>query len=117
MRLLIDAQLPRRMTRWLVEAGHDAVHTLDLPFGNRTADAEIIVVARREQRTVVTKDDDFVRSFFISSEPASLLLIAMGNITNLELEKIMRMNMPRIEAALATHHFVELQRETLVVHA
>jgi predicted nuclease of predicted toxin-antitoxin system len=35
---LIDAQLPRRMAGWLTAAGCDAVHTLDLPAGNRATD-------------------------------------------------------------------------------
>jgi len=116
MKFLVDAQLPKRLARWLIEAGHDAVHTLDLPLGNRTPDNEVIAVAMRELRVVVTKDDDFVRSFLVSSEPSALLLIATGNISNLELEKILRANMERIEAALATHRFVELQRDALVVH-
>ena len=38
MNFLVDAQLPRRMTAWLTAAGADAVHTLDLPDGNRTTD-------------------------------------------------------------------------------
>ena len=117
MKFLVDAQLPKRLARWLIEAGHDAVHTLDLPLGNRTPDNEVIAVAMRELRVVVTKDDDFVRSFLVSSEPSALLLIATGNISNLELEKIPRANMTRIEVALATHRFVELQHDALVVHA
>jgi len=42
MKFLVDAQLPRRMALWLSESGHDAKHTLDLPAGNRTPDAEVI---------------------------------------------------------------------------
>jgi predicted nuclease of predicted toxin-antitoxin system len=41
MKFLVDAQLPRRMTAWLTAAGCDAVHTLDLPDGNRTTDEQI----------------------------------------------------------------------------
>ena len=33
MNFLIDAQLPRRLTHWLHEAGHDGVHTLDCLWG------------------------------------------------------------------------------------
>ncbi len=36
MNFLVDAQLPRRLARILTGAGHDAVHTLDLPNANRT---------------------------------------------------------------------------------
>ena len=41
MRFLVDAQLPKRLAEWLNEAGHDALHALDLPRGNRTSDAEL----------------------------------------------------------------------------
>jgi len=41
MNFLIDANLPRRLTRIFQERGHSAVHTLDLPEGNATADAAL----------------------------------------------------------------------------
>ena len=52
MRFLLDAHLPRLLAHCLREAGHDAVHTLDLPRGNRTEDAETNEIAAREQRVV-----------------------------------------------------------------
>lgn len=62
MKFVVDAQLPRRLSRQLHEYGHDVMHTLDLPSGNRTTDAEIMRIADREERIVVTKDEDFVQS-------------------------------------------------------
>lgn len=41
MKFLVDAQLPRRLTRILREQGHEAWHTLDVPAGNETSDAEV----------------------------------------------------------------------------
>lgn len=38
MKFLVDTQMPRRFCPWLTVAGHDAVHTLDLPKGNRTSE-------------------------------------------------------------------------------
>lgn len=116
MKFLVDAQLPRRMARWLAEAGHDAIHTLDLPAGNRTTDAAVIACAMEEQRIVVTKDDDFVQSFLLNGQPPRLLLVATGNIANAELERLVKGNFTRIEAAFSQHHFVELNREALVIH-
>jgi hypothetical protein len=52
MKFLIDAQLPRRMVGWLGSAGCDAVHTLDLPDGNRTTDTQVIACADQEQGVV-----------------------------------------------------------------
>ena len=115
MNFLIDAQLPEHMSTWLVEAGHDARHTLDLPLGNRTPDSAIIACAMREKRVVVSKDGDFVQSFLLTGQP-SLLLISTGNITNAELQKILRANLSGIEAAFAGYRFVEITREALVIH-
>ncbi|QFY90626.1 DUF5615 family PIN-like protein [Magnetovirga frankeli] len=115
MKLLIDAQLPRRFAGWLAEAGHDALHTLDLPHKNRTPDAEIVALANQDGRIVVTKDDDFVQTYILNGEP-SLLLISTGNISNAELEKLVRANLVAIENALSAHRFVEITRNTLVIH-
>lgn len=59
MKFLIDAQLPILLARRLIEAGHDAIHTIDLPGGNRTPDDAIAQLADAEDRVVVSKDDDF----------------------------------------------------------
>ena len=82
MKFLVDAQLPRRFTHWLREAGHDALHTLDLSDRNRTADAEINAFSAREDRIVVTKDADFVNTHLLHGRPTRLLVISTGNIAN-----------------------------------
>lgn len=55
MKFLVDAQLPRRFAGWLAEAGHDALHTLDMPLKNRTPDAEVVACAVKDGRIVVSK--------------------------------------------------------------
>ena len=45
MKFIVDAQLPRRLASQLNLFGHDAVHCLDLPLGNRTPDEAIITLA------------------------------------------------------------------------
>ena len=96
MNFLIDAQLPRRLTHWLHEAGHDGVHTLDLPLGNRTPDSVVNEISLRERRVVVTKDEDFVDSFLIHRRPYKLLLVSTGNIRNAELELLFHQNIEHI---------------------
>ena len=56
MKFALDAQLPRRLARRLAAAGHDALHCLDLPLGNRTPDEDVAALAANESRVVVTKD-------------------------------------------------------------
>lgn len=86
MKFLVDAQLPRRLASWLTTAGYDALHTLDMPKGNRTSDKEIIEVAEQEGRAVITKDADFVDSHVLHGKPQRLVLISTGNLANKQLE-------------------------------
>jgi predicted nuclease of predicted toxin-antitoxin system len=73
MKFLVDAQLPRRFANWLNEAGHDALHTLDLPKKNLTSDNELVARATRDGRIVISKDADFVQTFLVTGEPQLLL--------------------------------------------
>lgn len=117
MNFLVDAQLPRRLAYRLREAGHDTVHTLDLPERNRTSDEEINELANRELRVVITKDTDFVNSFLLSGKPYKLLLITTGNIANATLEEIFVDQIPRIATAFESYDYLELTRTTLVFHS
>ncbi len=115
MTFLVDAQLPRRMIAWLTAVGCNALHTLDLPDGNRTTDDQINVLADREQRVVVTKDADFVDSHLLRGRPAKLLLISSGNISNRDLEALVVPLLPDIIREFQTHSFLELGRAGLVI--
>ena len=113
MKFLIDAQLPRRLVYRLREAGHEAVHTLDLPLSNRTPDAEIIELAAREKLIVVSKDDDFVDSLLLYGQPLKLLLVSTGNIKNTELEKLFLQNLNEIVVGFMQYDFIEIDRTRL----
>lgn len=115
MNFLIDAQLPRRIAGWLVAAGCDAVHTLDLPHVNRTTDEQINELAEQEQRAVLTKDADFVDSHLLHHRPAKLLLISTGNISNRDLEAMMVPLIPDIIREFQSHDFLELGRTGILV--
>ncbi len=116
MNFMVDAQLPRRLANRLREAGHDARHTLDLPRRNRTTDVEIIEIAARERRVVVTKDADFVNTFLVAGQPSKLLLISTGNSTNADLENLLIPQIPSIVSAFETHDYIELTPSALVIH-
>lgn len=116
MKWLLDAQLPRRLAQVLAAAGHDAIHTLDLPRANRTTDSEIVALAARENRIVVTKDSDFVVSFHLRGVPTRLLLVSTGNISNERLCQLFVANLRALEQAFASHQFVELGAHALVLH-
>lgn len=117
MNFLVDAHLPRRLAFHLRAAGHDALHTLDLPNKNRTTDDEINALSEQEQRIVITKDSDFVDSFLVVRKPYKLLLISTGNITNAELESVFVPAIPQIATAFGSHSYIELSRTALIIHA
>ncbi len=116
MKLLIDAQLPRRIAYRFREAGYDCLHTLDLSMGNRTSDESLLALANDDNRIIVTKDADFVDSFMLYRHPNKLLLISTGNIKNAELEQLLLDNIIKIAEAFASNSFVEITRSTLIVH-
>lgn len=116
MNFLVDAQLPHRLVLHLRLAGHNALHTFDLPHGNRTLDGEINDISVRNQRIVVTKDADFVDSFLLVRRPYKLLLVSTGNIKNAELDALFVPQIPAIVAVFRDHSFVELTRTGLIVH-
>ena len=115
MKFLVDAQLPMRFGGWLRQHGHDAVHTLDLPLGNRTPDSDVVACAIRDEWIVVTKYSDFVQTFLLTGQPA-LLFISTGNVSNVELELLPHHYISAIERAFASCHHVEITRTTLIVH-
>jgi predicted nuclease of predicted toxin-antitoxin system len=116
VRFLVDAQLPARLARALAEVGHDAIHTSDLPNGNRSTDAEIARRADAENRVVVTKDRDFRDGHLLSGTPRRLLVVATGNITNNALMTLFTTHVDVLIAALEEADFVELGPNAVVVH-
>jgi len=116
MKFLVDAHLPKRLALQLREAKHDAIHTLDLPMGNRTPDAVINQISLAEQRIVITKDADFRDSHLVNKEPFKLLLVSTGNINNNDLLNLFAQNLSRIIEAFEAYSYVELDRRHLTIH-
>lgn len=116
MKFLVDAQLPARLSKFLVTAGHDATHTVELPKGNRTNDSAIIEIADSQDRIVITKDRDFRDGHLLAGSPRHLLIVGTGNITNAELLTLFETNINAISEASTDADFIELQPATLILH-
>ena len=81
MNFLIDAQLPPALARWISTQGHHAKHVFE--FGFHTAvDPIIWERARIDQAVIVSKDEDFVDHWILSSKPVPLIWIRKGNCSN-----------------------------------
>jgi predicted nuclease of predicted toxin-antitoxin system len=115
VRFLVDAQMPARLAELLKRAGHDAMHTSELPNGNRSTDAEIVQVAGTEDRVVVTKDRDFRDGHLLHRSPQRLLVVATGNITNDALLSLFQLHIDEIVSALEETGFVELTQDALAL--
>jgi predicted nuclease of predicted toxin-antitoxin system len=50
VKFLVDAQLPVRLALLLNGAGHEAIHTSDLPNGNASTDAQVVEIADAQDR-------------------------------------------------------------------
>jgi len=116
MKFLIDAQLPRALTAHFRQAGVEAIHTLDLPDGNSTTDQALNELSAKEQYIVVTKDSDFVESFFLQHTPWKLLLVSTGNIGNDERQKFFLSNIQKLIDGFKEFRFIELNRTSMIFH-
>lgn len=116
MKFLVDAHLPQRLTFYLRSAGHDALHTRDLPLQNRTPDEVINQLSLDDEHIVITKDSDFVDSHLVQGKPYKLLLVSTGNIKNDDLLRLFDLNLAGIVEAFEHHTYVELDRHHLTAH-
>lgn len=85
MKFIVDTQLPPKLAWYLNKRGFDTAHTTDFPQGFLLKDSEIVVIAKEEDRTVITKDSDFSDQYFLFGAPPRILLLKFGNISNKEL--------------------------------
>lgn len=113
MKFLIDAQLPPSLAGLLVNAGHEAIHTRELPAGNVTRDGALNEISLRERCVVVSKDTDFFYSHVLQGRPWKLVLVRTGNLSAAMLKGLFLKHLEAIVAALQTHTLVELDRATV----
>lgn len=110
MKFIVDAQLPKILSEFLNEKGFDSIHTLDLPDANKSKDADIIKLADKQDRVVISKDSDFLESYLILSKPKKLLLVTAGNIRNGKLLEIFDKNILVIIEMLTKNNLVEISK-------
>lgn len=116
MKFIVDAQLPRRLSHWLNENGHDSKHTLDLVKKNKSSDIEISQLADQEARIVISKDTDFLDDHLLNNRPKMLLIIKTGNIRNSELIDLFDNCIEQLENLFQHHALVELSQTAIIAH-
>ncbi len=114
MKFLVDAQLPYALCKYLREKGFDAKHTDDMPLRELTSDNEINELSDRENRIVISKDYDFIDTFYLMNKPKKLLWISTGNITNEELIILFEMNLIEIINLFKDLNLIELDNNQII---
>ncbi len=115
MKFLIDAHLPPSLRAVFRDAGHDAIHTLNLPDQNASRDGLLNEVSMAEMRVVVTKDTDFYYSHLLHGRPWKLVIVRTGNMGLKETKLMFENHLPAIEAALQHCTLVELDQQKVSV--
>jgi predicted nuclease of predicted toxin-antitoxin system len=109
MKLLVDAQLPGTLARWLRGRDCDALHLLECGMA-QADDASIWRKAGEEGRILVTKDEDF---FILATRPGEagrLLWLRMGNCRTQDLITRLNRDWIAIETAFSEgQRIVELR--------
>lgn len=109
MKLLVDNQLPVTLAEYLRKRGHDCQHVLDIGL-DTAADIDICRHAEREDRVIISKDEDFL---YLASRPgatARFLWVRLGNCRTSALLAAFERFWPQIESALkAEDRIIELR--------
>lgn len=84
MRLLVDAQLPPALARWLTAQGQDAQHVFDIGLTDGS-DQTIWQHATDINGVIVTKDEDFVVLAQLRGSGPAVVWVRYGNVRRAEL--------------------------------
>jgi len=82
MKFLIDANLGRKFTNLTNKAGYDAVFINDLL--TKASDEDILILAERENRIVITNDKDFGKIIFKLGKSSSGVILLRTSVTDPE---------------------------------
>jgi len=78
MKYIVDAQLPPALARYLSSNGEDAIHVLDIDM-MESSDSLIWDYALKEERVIITKDEDFQVRASISTTYPTIIWVRIGN--------------------------------------
>jgi predicted nuclease of predicted toxin-antitoxin system len=99
MRFVVENQLPPRLFKFLEAAGHDSVHVAMV--GMDTADDRMLWSwATREERIIVSKDEDLLFLAHRPGERGRLIWIRLGNCRSEALLDVCAKAFPGVVAAL-----------------
>ena len=110
MRLKLDENLPRRVERFLENAGHDCSTVVEEGLGG-AVDSQVVAAATGEGRMVVSLDRGFgdVRAYPPGSHPGILVLHVSDQAPGMLVEAL--------QAFLSDHHLDEFEGCVVILEA
>lgn len=111
MRLLVDEALQDAVAYRLTEAGHDCAHVRLLGLVGHTDD-EVMGLAVREDRVLVTTDTDFgtILALTGAAGPSVLLLRGIGDSVDERVAAILA-TLPRVEYELSEGAVIVIEED------
>lgn len=110
MKFLIDMPVTPDAAPHLRAAGHDAIHAIDLGLA-RSSDNELLAVARREGRIVITADLDYPRLIALQqADRPGVILFRGGAYSDREMLALLDRVLARASTLDLDHSIVVVDR-------
>jgi predicted nuclease of predicted toxin-antitoxin system len=106
MKILCDVHISYKVCNFFNDYNHRVVHVNQILNKSETKDSEICEYADKHDFIVLTKDLDFKNSFLLKLTPKKLIKINLGNISNIELIKILEENLDLISNLYKINNFL-----------
>lgn len=116
MKFLLDMQVSPGLCALLEEYGYHGVHAYQIGK-SRASDNELLEIARRERRVIVTADLDFPRMLALSSaEGPPVILFRGGNYSDVEMRKLLERVLQQVTPEIIMRSIGLLDRAAEAVH-
>ena len=113
MKFLIDMPVTPDAGPHLRAAGHDAVHAVDLGLA-RSSDNELLTVARREERVIITADLDYPRLIALQqADRPGVILFRGGAYSDREMLALLDRVLARASTLDLEHSIVVVDRKRI----
>ncbi len=109
MKVLVDAQLPPALARWLRDAGHEAVHVEEVGL-RHAEDDPVWTYAVQNFAAIMTKDEDFAARSAQANTAPLIVWLRVGNATNRTLRAWIELRLPGIvDLVEQGHRLIEVR--------
>jgi len=115
MKALCDVHLSYKLVDFLRSRNIETIHVNQLKGKSSTPDAQITEYADKNDMVVISKDEDFMNSHFLTGKPKRLIRVTLGNIPNQQLIDIFDQNLLLIVNSVnADKCYIEIGKEIIV---